>query len=279
MNILVAGGAGQLGRAIRECLTGHEVISVDLPEVDICDGPSVQNLIERVRPNVLINCAAYTNVDGCVVDYETAYRINAVGPMKLAQACRSVGIPMMQMSTNEVFDGTREEGYEEWMPISPINRYGMSKAAGEFNVRSILQEHYIVRTAWLFAAGGRNFPHAILKRAREAGRLRVVTDEIGNPTYAWDLAKAIAQLIDTGQYGTYHFVNYGACSRWEFANEILQAAGMEGVENEPILSSEFVRASTPPAFGALRNMNGAAIGIELRPWQEAVAEFVRAEDR
>lgn len=229
------------------------------------------------RPEVVINCAAYTNVDGCVTDYQTAYGVNAVGPLVLANACREAGVALVQVSTNEVFDGTREGGYEEWMPINPINRYGMSKAAGEFNVRSVLPEHYIVRTAWLMAAQGRNFVHAILGRAREGKDLRVVTDEIGNPTFVDDLARSILQLIETGQYGTYHFVNEGACSRWEFANEILRQAGLEGIKNEPILSSEFERASTPPAHGELLNMNGAALGITLRPWQEALAEFVRRE--
>ena len=117
-------------------------------------------------------------------------------------------------------------------------------------------------------------PSTILGRVVHGAGPTIGRDEIGNPTYAKDLAKAIAQLIETGQFGTYHFVNTGACSRWEFANEIVRAAGMDGIENEPILSTEFERDSTPPPFGALKNMNGAAIGIELRPWQEAVAEFV-----
>lgn len=277
MNILITGGLGQLGRTLCSELANHDVTAVDLPELDITKVGQVSVLIVDRRPDIVINCAAYTNVDGCVSDYAMAYQANAIGPMNLALACRKAGIPLVQISTNEVFDGLLEVGYEEWMSANPINAYGRSKAAGEFNVRSVLPEHYIVRTAWLFAPGGRNFVHAILKRAREVGSLRVVTDEIGTPTSVKDLARAIAQLIETSQYGTYHFTNSGACSRWEFANEILRVAGLESVENEPILSSEFTRASMPPAFGALKNMNGVAIGIELRPWQEAVGEFVREE--
>ena len=151
-----------------------------------------------------------------------------------------------------------------------------AKAAAEHHVRHILQRAYIVRTAWLYAAGGRNFIHAILNRARSSGQLRVVTDEVGNPTYAKDMAEAIAQLIQTHQYGTYHFVNSGSCSRWEFANEILRQAGLTHVVNTPILGSEFKRASTPPPYAVLHNIAAAAIGIRLRPWQEALADYLQS---
>ncbi|MEJ2751015.1 MAG: sugar nucleotide-binding protein, partial [Anaerolineae bacterium] len=139
------------------------------------------------------------------------------------------------------------------MPLNPCNPYGRSKAAAEFHVRSLLSRYYIVRFSWLFAPGGRNFIHAILDRARSTGQLRVVTDEVANPTYVKDLAEAIAQLIETQQYGTYHLPNSGACSRWEFANEIVRLAGLENVVNTPILSTEFVRPSTPPPYCALKN--------------------------
>ncbi|MEM8860220.1 MAG: sugar nucleotide-binding protein, partial [Chloroflexota bacterium] len=131
------------------------------------------------------------------------------------------------------------------------------------------------RTAWLYASSGRNFIHAIMNRAKDSGKVRVVTDEIGNPTWAKDLAAAIGQLIETQRYGTYHFVNSGSCSRWEFANEILRLAGIEAT-NEPILSSEFKRASNPPPFGVLHNINGAQAGITLRSWQEALAEYIES---
>lgn len=273
MNILITGANGQLGLALRKELTNHEIIGVDLPGHDISNKEIVDEVMAEAKPDLLINCAAYTNVDGCAKDPEAAYQANALGPHNLALACQQNGTALVHVSTNEVFDGSDPAGYEEWMPLSPINPYGKSKAAGEFNVRSILPQHYIVRTAWLYASTGRNFIHAIMNRAKETGQVSVVTDEIGNPTWAKDLAMAIGQLVETGRFGTYHFVNSGSCSRWEFANEILKLAGIEA-ENRPILSSEFKRASTPPPYGALHNINGAQVGITLRPWQEALAEFI-----
>jgi dTDP-4-dehydrorhamnose reductase len=274
MHILITGGNGQLGQALQKALVGHTAVAVDLPHHDISDKATVHNLIQTHQPDLIINSAAYTNVDGCVSNPQLAFQANAHGPHNLALACLAHGLPLVHISTNEVFSGDNPAGYDEWMPLNPRNAYGRSKAAGEFNVRHTLPQHYIVRTAWLYASTGRNFIHAILGRARETGQLRVVTDEIGNPTWAQDLAEAIAQLIQTGQYGTYHFVNEGACSRWAFANEIVRLAGLEGVVNEPILSNEFKRASSPPPFGGLHNNNGRALGIVPRPWQEALAAFI-----
>jgi dTDP-4-dehydrorhamnose reductase len=138
----------------------------------------------------------------------------------------------------------------------------------------LLRRFYIVRTAWLFAPGGKNFVHAILRNARQHGHIRTVTDEIGNPTSTHDLAQAIAQLMDTQQYGTYHFVNEGGCSRWAFANEILRLAELTAVANTPILKKAFKRPSLPPTNGHLHNIAGAALGIRLRPWQAALADFM-----
>lgn len=276
MRILITGALGQLGRALQASLAGHELALVDLPEVDITERSAIMAAVSQARPELVIHCAAYTNVDGCARDPALAYKVNGLGTQNVALACQAVGAAMVHISTNEVFAGDRPEGYEEWMALNPINPYGRSKAAAESHVKNLLGRFYIVRTAWLYAAGGRNFIHAILDRARQNGQVRVVVDEVGNPTYANDLAAAIAQLIETEQYGIYHFVNSGACSRWEFANEILRLAGIEAT-NTPILSREFRRASTPPPYGALHNIAGAAIGIRLRPWQAALAEYVKRE--
>lgn len=275
MRILIIGALGQLGTALMHELAEHTVRGVDLPEVDITSRDSISAEIASFQPDVVLNPAAYTNVDGCAKDPALAFKVNGFGAHNVALACAQFDVDLVHISTNEVFPGDKEGGYFEWDTIRPINPYGNSKAAGEFYVRHTHRKHYIVRFAWLFAPGGKNFVHSILRFAKERGALRVVTDEIGNPTYVTDLAAAIGQLIQTQQYGTYHLPNAGSCSRWEFANEILRVAGLDHVPNEKILSSEFQRASTPPPFGALNNSAAAALGITLRPWQDAVAAYLR----
>lgn len=275
MRILITGGNGQLGTALQAVLAGHEVTAVAKDTLDVTDQKMVFTAVSNTRPHLLIHCAAYTNVDGCARDPELAYRVNGLGTQNVALVCQQFGVEMVHLSTNEVFSGQEPGGYAEWMARQPVNAYGRSKAAAEAHVQNILNRYYIVRTAWLYAPGGRNFIHAILNRARETGQVRVVTDEIGNPTYVHDLAAAITRLIETHQYGIYHFVNSGACSRWQFANEILRLAGLTEVTNTPILSKEFTRPSTPPPFGALHNIAGAALGITLRPWPEALADYMK----
>lgn len=275
MRIFITGANGQLGTALQTQLYEHELFTADLPEIDITNKEQLVDEVTRCRPDVVIHCAAYTDVDGTAQNPELAYRVNGLGTQNVALACLHAGADLVHISTNEVFAGDQPDGYEEWMPANPINPYGRSKAAAEFHVRGILSKYYIVRTAWLYARGGHNFIHAILNIAREGGQLRVVADEVGNPTYARDLAGALAQLIKTQQYGTYHFVNEGQCSRLTFARETLKLYGLEDVPITPILSSEFSRASSPPQFCGLKNLAGAAIGIRLRPWQEALAEYFR----
>jgi dTDP-4-dehydrorhamnose reductase len=275
MRILITGGAGQLGTALQSELTQHELLAIDLPEVDITDKDAIFTAVSSFKPHLIIHCAAYTNVDGCAKEPELAYKVNGLGTQNVALACQEFGAAMVHISTNEVFAGDNPAGYEEWMPRNPVNTYGRSKAAAEAHVQNLLNRYYIVRTAWLYAPQGRNFIHAILQRARRTGQIRVVTDEIGNPTYSKDLAAAIGQLIETEQYGIYHLVNSGSCSRWAFANEILQLAGLDEVVNTSILGKEFKRPSTPPLFAALHNIAGKAIGIDCRPWQDALEEYLR----
>lgn len=276
MRIFITGARGQLGRALESALATHELTLTDLPELDITDRAALTDAVTGARAEVVIHCAAFTDVDGAARDPIPAYRINVLGTQNVALASRSAGAAMVHISTNEVFAGDNPAGYEEWMALAPVNPYGRTKAAAEVHVRALLERHYIVRTAWLFAPGGRNFVHAILKRAAEDGHVRVVADEIANPTYAPDLAAAIEKLIMTGQFGTYHFVNDGACSRWAFAKEILHQSGYQDTRVTPILSNAYARASRPPAFSALLNRNGAALGIALRPWQDALAAFLHA---
>jgi dTDP-4-dehydrorhamnose reductase len=274
MRVFVTGCAGQLGRALSVALDGETLAGCDLPDVDITDRAAIGAAIHDFAPDVVIHAAAWTDVDGCARDPERAYRVNAVGTQNVALTCAERGAAMVYVSTNEVFDGTAAEPYREWDPVHPINPYARSKAAGEWLVRHLLARFYIVRTAWLYAPGGRNFPHRIIQLADERGALRVVTDEVSNPTYVLDLAEALAALVRTEAYGAYHLVNAGYCSRHDFAREILKLSGRARVPVAAITLAEFQRESTPPPFAPLANTAAAALGIALRPWQEALAAFL-----
>jgi dTDP-4-dehydrorhamnose reductase len=284
MRIFITGCKGQLGRALYAVLAKHTLAGCDLPELDIADRSAIGAAIADFGPDVVIHSAAWTDVDGCARDPERAYRVNALGTQNVALACAACGAAMAYVSTNEIFDGTATEPYREWDPPHPVNPYARSKAAGEWFVRHLLTRFYIARTAWLYAPGGRNFPHRIVQLADDAstgsaqgGALRVVTDEVGNPTYAPDLATAIAALVHTDAYGVYHLTNAGYCSRYDFAREILRISGREHVPIEPITLDDFERASTPPRFAPLANTAAAGLGIQLRPWQEALEEFLKSE--
>ncbi len=293
MRIFVTGCKGQLGRSLYAALAEHTLTGCDLPELDVTDRAAIGAAIAGFAPDVVIHAAAWTDVDGCARDPERAYRANALGTQNVTLACAACSAAMVYISTNEVFDGTATEPYREWDPPHPINPYARSKAAGEWFVRHLLTRFYIARTAWLYAPGGRNFsnPHRVIQLADDAstarlsspksgsaqgGALRVVTDEVGNPTYAPDLAAAIGALIHTEAYGVYHLTNAGYCSRYDFVCEILRISGRDHVPVEPITLAGFQRASTPPRFAPLANTAAAALGITLRPWQEALAEFLES---
>jgi dTDP-4-dehydrorhamnose reductase len=276
MRILLTGHKGQLGRTLLPLLedAGHTVTGADLPERDITDRGGFLALARAVRPDLILHPAALTDVDRCAREPALAYRVNGMGTQNVALTAAEVGAELLTVSTNEVFDGSASTPYHEWDARHPINPYGRSKLAAEWYTQYLLNRFYIVRTAWLYAAGGSNFPHKMIRLADKHGALKVVTDEVGNPTYVVDLARAIVQLIETHAYGIYHFVNTGVASRYDFAEEILRLSGRANVPLEPITSDYFERDSAPPPYAPLANTAGAALGIELRPWQDAVAEFL-----
>jgi dTDP-4-dehydrorhamnose reductase len=274
MRIFITGCKGQLGRALNQALTDHTLAGCDLPETDITHRSAITHAIADFAPDVVIHAAAWTDVDGCARNPEKAYRVNALGTQNVALACASSGAVLVTISTNEIFDGRSDKPYREWDAPHPGNPYASSKAAAEWFTRHLLTRFYIVRTAWLYARGGSNFPHRIIELANELGSLKVVTDEVGNPTYAPDLAAALAQLIQTGAYGVYHLTNAGYASRYDFAREILRISGREEVPVEPITLDDFERDSTPPRFAPLANTAASALSIELRPWQEALKAFL-----
>lgn len=279
MRILITGAKGRLGSALASVLSKrqHEVYGIDADTADITDRVASERVFAEVAPQLVIHCAALTAVDYCAEHPDEALRINGFGTQVIAQACLDHNAALVYISTNEVFDGQSYRPYLEYDPPNPINPYGYSKWVGEQIVRALLHRHYIIRTSWLFAHGGRNFIHAILQKAQAGQHLRVVVNEVSTPTYCNDLAEAIARLIDTGYYGTYHLVNEGQASRFQFAQATLAAAGLSHIRLEPIVQAEYLRASRPPEHAVLRNVAAARLGIVLRPWQEALADFLSVE--
>lgn len=273
MRIAVTGASGQLGMALQRVLAGaHEIVPLSRADLDLERPDCVQTLI-ATGAQCVIHPAAYTNVDGCARDPDRAYRVNALGTRYIALACQALNAPLVYISTNEVFDGAATSPYLEYDRPAPINPYGFSKWAGEQAVRELLHRFYIVRVAWLFG-GERNFVRTVLRLAGERSEIAMVADEIGSPTYAPDAAAAIARLIETPYYGTYHLVNEGSCSRYEFAAATLRLAGRADVTLRPIALAEYQRPSRVPPYTPLRNVAAAELGIRLRPWEEALAEYV-----
>lgn len=274
MRIAITGATGQLGQALQQVLgREHAIVALGRAELELGLPESVDRLA-ATGAELVIHPAAYTNVDGCARDPGLAYRVNALGTRYVALACRRLGVPLVYISTNEVFDGTATAPYFEDDPPAPINPYGRSKWAGERAVRELLDQFYIVRVAWLFG-GERNFVRTVLRLAAERDMLAMVEDEIGSPTYAPDVAAAVAQLIRLPFYGTYHLVNEGACSRLDFAAEIMRQTGRTQVALYPIKLADYKRDSVVPRYTPLRNLAAAALGIRLRPWQEALAEYMK----
>ncbi len=278
MYIVITGANGQLGKALEKALIaqGEDIFGIDVPEFDVTD-PKIVPRLADMRPDLVIHCAAMTNVDGCAQDPDMAFKVNAFGTQNVAHACLRCNADMVYVSTNEVFDGRSEQPYREDDAPNPINPYASSKRAGEQMAARYLQNLYITRTSWLFGPGGNNFPRKIITAADSGRELKVVDDEISNPTYTPDLAEAIAQLIRTRAYGIYHLVNSGHCSRYDFAREILRQSGRAHVPVQPIKLADYQRASNVPYFTPLANTRAAELGITLRPWPEALADYFAHE--
>jgi dTDP-4-dehydrorhamnose reductase len=271
MRLAITGAWGQLGRSLQEALKGHELFLIDLPEHDVTD-TGIISAIAGFQPDLVIHTAAMTDVDGCEVHPDRAYEVNGLGTRNVALGCQHCGAPLLHISTDYVFDGTKEEPYLEFDEPNPISVYGRSKRAGELLVRDLLNRFYIVRTAWLYSQGGNNFVNRILQLAEERDELSVVSTEVGSPTYAPDLAEAITRLIQHPLYGTYHLVNEGSCSRYDFARKILELAGKGDFPLHP--AETYERPAKVPANAVLRNFCAASqLGITLRPWEEALRAY------
>ena len=250
------------------------VDGVDIPECDIRDAARVEALLAARRPRWVVNSAAYTDVDGCETNRSLAFAVNGAGAGNVARACRRLNAGLVHLSTDFIFDGEKGAPYVEEDAPRPVSVYGESKLAGEKEVRTAGGRFMIVRTAWLFGRGGRNFPDTILARARETRELKVVDDQVGSPTYAVDLSLGLAALIRAGAAGIVHLTNRGHCSWFSYARFIVRVAGVKAVVS-PAASEEIKRPARRPAYSVLNLRRFEKItGSRMRPWQEAVREYI-----
>jgi dTDP-4-dehydrorhamnose reductase len=278
MRVLVTGAGGQLGSELVAAAmrAGHEVVGKKHYECDIAVPGAAARSIEEVRPNAVINCAAWTRVDAAEADVEGAYRANAVGPRLLAYACHDTDVLLCHVSTDFVFDGTSVEPIHEWMPTKPLGVYGASKLAGEEEVRGICPYHQVVRTAWLYGQAGPNFVLTMLRLARERGALRVVSDQVGSPTWTGHLAPALLRLLELGIPGTYHLTNSGAASWHDLAVAAVDEVGMGGVPVEPITTLEYPTPAKRPAYSVLDNRAWRLLGERPLPqWRDGLRAYLR----
>lgn len=277
--IIITGAAGLVGTPTVEAFrrAGHEVLALDRARLDICDEAAVESILTDARPALVVNCAAYAKVDDCETHVDDAMRINGVGAGLLARQAARVGAGFIHLSTDYVFDGRGTRPYREDdapAPAETLSAYGRSKLAGERAVIAEYPEPLIVRTAWVYGLNGPGFPNAILRGAREKPRLKVVNDQTGSPTYAPDLAQAIVELAARDARGFVHVTNDGTCTWYEFAKEIVRLAGL-ATPVDPCKTDEFPRPARRPAYSVLDNTRYASlVGRPLRPWREAIAEFV-----
>lgn len=279
MKILVTGVKGQLGHDVMEEMAkrGIEGVGVDIDEMDITDKAACDKVITEAGVDAVIHCAAYTAVDAAEDNVELCRKVNADGTRNIAEVCKKLGIKMMYISTDYVFDG---QGTRPWEPDDerhPLNVYGQTKYEGELAVEELVEKFFTVRIAWVFGVNGKNFTKTMLRIGKEKGAATVVDDQIGSPTYTYDLARLLVDMIQTDKYGRYHATNEGLCSWYEFACEIFRQAGMDSVTVTPVPTSGY------PASKAKRPMNSRMSkekltenGFERLPaWQDAVRRYLK----
>lgn len=291
MKILITGASGQLGTEIQrqlknggsalgpvpDRLKNATVISTDVNELDITDRDATIAFVRRHQPDTIISCAAFTNVDGCETNPEAAFKVNAIGVSNLAQAAERINARLIHVSTDYVFRGEGDKPLDESERVDPKSVYGKTKALGEEYVKNFCHRYFIVRTAWLYGYAGKNFVKTIVNAGKKFGKLEVVSDQLGNPTNAEDLAHHILQLAVSHDYGVYHCTGEGVCSWYEFASEIIRLSGVDATV-APCTSAEYSAkhpaAADRPAWSALENrMLACTVGNHMRDWKVALADF------
>lgn len=293
MKLLITGARGQLGSELTrllqldsaqwnnlpfpapaEALLRAERICVDMDELDVQDRAAVAAWVSVEKPDIIINCAAYTNVDGCEENRDLAFEANSLGARNLAIAAEQVGAKLVHLSTDYVFSGTEPVPRSEWDLCMPQSVYGYTKLMGENYIREFCSRHFIVRTAWLYGYIGSNFVKTILHVGREKGKLSVVDDQRGNPTNATDLAAHLLQLCTTEEYGIYHCSGTGECSWYDFAEEIIRLSGLS-CSVRPTTSETIARPAKRPAYSSLENrMLRCTVGDNMREWKDAISDFM-----
>lgn len=279
--VIVTGCRGQLGIAVNKLYEGNreiELVNTDVDELDITDVDKVLGFVREVKPYAIINCAAHTNVNACETDVDNAYRINAIGPRNLSIAAAETGAKLVQVSTDYVFAGNGSRPYVEFDATDPLGVYGGSKLAGENFVRDFARDYFIIRTAWLYGEG-KNFVKTMLRLSETYDKVRVVKDQMGTPTSADELAKAIAYLLPTDNYGVFHGTCEGYCSWADFTEEIFRLAGKKTVV-EAITTQEYKKdnpASAPrPAYSVLDNyMLRLTTDFRFADWHDAIAAYLK----
>jgi dTDP-4-dehydrorhamnose reductase len=283
LKVLVAGAGGMVGRAVDEhCLKlGDEVFAFDHQGLDITDDAGVKDCVDRERPQVVINCAAWTDVDGCELDTQRAYEVNARGPQLLAENCRRSGALLVTVSTDYVFDGNKKTGfYDQRDDPNPNSVYGAAKLEGERRAQAACARTVVVRTGFVFGVGGRNFLSTVIERGRRGETLAAIADAYGTPTYAADLARRLRELAELDLPGVYHIVNRGeGASYQEFALTALAAAQCDATRVTPISMDDLNRPASRPRNARLRCLLSEAIGLVPLPfWQDALKDFVAELD-
>jgi dTDP-4-dehydrorhamnose reductase len=285
MKLFIIGCNGQLGKDMMSIASdaGHIVSGKDFPDIDISDATATRAIIAAIKPDAIINCAAYTAVDSCETHKREAYAVNSLGVANVAAAARHYGSTLVHFSTDYVFDGKSSVPYTETDAVNPQSQYGKSKLEGEQKLADILPDHIILRVAWLYGVSGKHFIKKVKERALAVQKtnepMKVVTDEIGSPTYCADVCRQTLLVLSKDYRGLFHCTNEGYCSRYEFAREILHAYAID-VPLIPCLSSDFKLPAPRPAYSVLENKRLKELGINImRDWKVAFADYIEEEKK
>ncbi|WP_409200111.1 dTDP-4-dehydrorhamnose reductase [Methanobrevibacter sp. DSM 116169] len=274
MKILITGADGMLGTDLQEVLKDEEIIATDVDVLDITDKKATFDFVDDHKPDIIINSAAYTDVDGCEENKDLAFKINSEGPKILALACKEFDIPLVHISTDYVFNGDNDKPWKETDVPNPISVYGETKLEAEVAIQEILDKFFILRTAWLYGVHGNCFPKTMLELSQNHDEISVVDDQVGSPTFTLDLATAISKLIKTDFYGLYHLTNSEYCSWYDFTKLIFKLSNID-TKVKAVTTEEFPRPAPRPKYSVLANNLWKENGFEpLRSYKEAIEEYL-----